>query len=137
MKSATQIQKLQKLFTGIALAAILLLPVVSYAEPCTAPGIPPDCTPDTTTDFKSLVTGIVGIMNVIQNFLVALSVFIIIWGTFRYLIASGDKERLTKAKDVIVYGLLGIVIMYSIMGIIKILLGTFQFTGGKPLIPQL
>lgn len=118
----TKIQKNKKILAVGAVFVVLLLPLISFAA---------------ATNFKALVTSVVGIMNIVQNFLVALSVFIIIWGTFRYLIASGDKERLTKAKDVIVYGLLGIVIIYSIMGIIQILLGTFQFTGGKPLIPQL
>jgi len=136
--------KLQKLFAaGAILAVVLFLPVfplivsADYWNPTTKTCVVSTTQNDPPCGLKGLVYGIVDIINLLQNFLVALSVFIIIWGTFRYLIASGDKERLTKAKDVIVYGLLGIVIIYSIMGIIQILLGTFQFTGGRPPIPQL
>ncbi len=90
----------------------------------------------TVTDFKSLVTAVVDIINMVIYFLIDLSVFIMIWGIFRYLIASGDKERLTKAKDVIVYGLIGIVVMYSIVGIINVLLTTIVFNTSQPTIPK-
>ncbi|HEY4496314.1 MAG TPA: hypothetical protein VJC04_03090 [Candidatus Paceibacterota bacterium] len=113
----------QKLLTILALGSVFLLPISVGAA---------------ITDLKSLATSIIEIINLIQKFLVALSVFIIIWGIFRYLIVSDDKERLTKAKDVIVYGLLGIVIMYSIVGIIALLLSTLAFDKTNlPPIPQL
>ena len=63
MRKNIKIQKFQNLLAGAVLAAVLLLPVVSYAEPCTAPGIPPDCTPAAATDFKSLVNKIIENIN--------------------------------------------------------------------------
>ncbi len=122
MNSFAKLSKFQKLFAGIVLAAVLLSPVSAWAA---------------VTDLKSLVNAFIDIINLIQKFLVALSIFIIIWGTFRYLVASGDKERLTQARDVIVYGLLGIVIMYTIIGIIGVLLNTIKVDSTNlPTIPQ-
>lgn len=143
MKFLSKLSKLQKTFAAVALAAVLLvlvLPMVvsaDYWNPTTK-----KCETSATVkeppckDLKGLINGIIDIINLIQKFLVALSIFIIIWGTFRYLVASGDKERLTKARDVIVYGLLGIVIMYTIIGIIAVLLNTIKVDGALPPIPQ-
>mgnify|MGYP001577044543 CR=1 FL=1 len=143
-----KLQKFQRIFATAILAAVLLLPVLPIAvsadywdgSKCVTSSTQnmPAC-PATTgvRDLKSLINAFIGIINLIQKFLVALSIFIIIWGTFRYLVASGDKERLTKARDVIVYGLLGIVIMYTIIGIIAVLLNTFKVDSTSlPPIPQ-
>ena len=142
MDKFTKLSNFQKLFAGVALAAVLLLPVLptvvladywdAAAKKCVV-----SATKEPPCGLKGLVYGIVDILNLIQIFLIALSIFIIIWGTFRYLVASGDKERLTKARDVIVYGLLGIVIMYTIIGIIALLLNTFKVDSTSlPSIPQ-
>ena len=55
---------------------------------------------------------------------------------FRYLIVSGDEKRLSEAKDVIVYGLLGILVMYLILGLVNILILTFTLNNAQPVIPQ-
>lgn len=83
-----------------------------------------------------LVKGIIDIINLLRTFLIALSVAIIIWGVFRYLIVSGDEKRLSEAKDVIVYGLLGILVMYLILGLVNILILTFTLNNAQPVIPQ-
>jgi len=87
-------------------------------------------------NLKDFATGLVSIINFLNNFLIAISAAIIIFGIFRYLVASGDKDRLSKARDVIVYGLLGVLIMYSIMGLLNILIGTFVFNNTAIPIPK-
>ena len=148
MDKFTKLSNLQKLFAGVVLAAVLLspvFPVAVHADWWNGTTCVTDATKDTppcpattkVTDLKSLINAFIVIINLVQKFLIALSIFIIIWGTFRYLVASGDKERLTKARDVIVYGLLGIVIMYTIIGIIALLLNTFKVDSTSlPSIPQ-
>jgi|SRR3989344_5333514 len=136
MKSATQIQNFQKLFAGIALAAVLLLPVVSYAEPCISPGNPVNCTPAATTDFKSLVNKIIENINYLMVLVVGLAVFVFIWGIFRYFVAGANEKKVEEARNVLIYGLLGIFIMLSVWGLVNILINTFGFTATQPPIPR-
>src|SRR3989338_8560006 len=126
MRKNIKIQKFQKLLAGAVLAAVLLLPVVSYAEPCTAPGIPPDCPPAAATDFKSLVNKIIENINYLIVLVVGLAVFVFIWGIFKYFVAANEK-KVEEARNVLIYGLLGIFIILSVWGLVNILIGTFSF----------
>ena len=136
MKSATQIQNFQKLFAGIALAAVLLLPVVSYAEPCISPGNPVNCPPAATTDFKSLVNKIIENINYLMVLVVGLAVFVFTWGIFKYFVAGANEKKVEEARNVLIYGLLGIFIMLSVWGLVTILINTFGFTATQPPIPR-
>ena len=137
MRKNIKIQKFQKLLAGAVLAAVLLLPVVSYAEPCTAPGIPPDCTPAAATDFKSLVNKIIENINYLMVLVVGLAVFVFIWGIFRYFVAGANEKKVEEARNVLIYGLLGIFIMLSVWGLVNILINTFGFTATtQPTIPR-
>jgi len=136
MRKNIKIQKFQKLLAGAVLAAVLLLPVVSYAEPCTAPGIPPDCTPAAATDFKSLVNKIIENINYLMVLVVGLAVFVFIWGIFKYFVAGANEKKVEEARNVLIYGLLGIFIMLSVWGLVNILINTFGFTATQPPIPR-
>ena len=138
MKKNIKIQKFQKLFAGIALAAVLLLPVVSYAETCTEPGIPPDCTPADTTDFKSLVSNITtGILAPLIPLIIGLAVVVFLWGVLRFIVAAGDVKKREEGRNFIIWGLIGITIMLSIWGLVKILTDTLNLDNTAPAIPQL
>ena len=134
-----KIQKFQKLFAGVALAAVLfipLIPSVSYAAPCTAPNTPPGCTV-AVTDFKSLVNKIIDNINYLVVLVIGLAVFVFIWGIFKYFVAGADEKKVEEAKNVLLFGLLGIFIMFSVWGLVNIIINTFDF-GNKtqPTIPQ-
>ena len=123
MKSATQIQNFQKLFAGIALAAVLLLPIISFAA---------------TTDFKSLVSGITtGILAPLIPLIIGLAVVVFLWGVLRFIVAAGDVKKREEGRNFIIWGLIGITIMFSIWGLVKILTDTLNLDKTPPAIPQL
>jgi predicted PurR-regulated permease PerM len=64
------------------------------------------------------------ILNYIIPVLVALATVYFIWGVIQYLI-SGDEDKRKKAKEVILYGLIGLFIIISFWGIIKLVSDTF------------
>ena len=123
MKSATQIQNFQKLFAGIALAAVLLSPIISFAA---------------TTDFKSLVSGITtGILAPLIPLIIGLAVVVFLWGVLRFIVAAGDVKKREEGRNFIIWGLIGITIMFSIWGLVKILTDTLNLDKTPPAIPQL
>lgn len=122
MNSFTKLQKFQKIFTGAALAAIWLLPISVWAA---------------VTDFKSLVNAIITNINYLITLVVGLAVFVFIWGIFKYFVAGADEKKVEEARNVLVFGLLGIFIMLSVWGLVNILIKTFDFgTTTQPSPPQ-
>ena len=122
MNSPVKLSNLQKLFAGVILAAVLLSPVLVWAQ---------------ITDFKSLVNKIIDNINYLVALVIGLAAFVFIWGIFKYFVAGADEKKVEEAKNVLLFGLLGIFIMFSIWGLVNIIINTFDF-GNKtqPTIPQ-
>lgn len=75
---------------------------------------------------NSLLNGIVG--TILQPlvelmFVVALAVFF--WGIIEFIMKSSTDEGREKGKKNIMYGVIGMFIMFSVYGIISIITGTF------------
>ena len=65
------------------------------------------------------------ILNPLIGLVFAVAFLIFFWGIFQFIRAAGsDKER-GEAKKKITYGLLGMFIMFSAYGLIRIILTTF------------
>jgi len=121
--NSVKIKKSQKLFAGIALAAVLLSPIISFAA---------------TTDFKSLVSGITtGILAPLIPLIIGLAVVVFLWGVLRFIVAAGDVKKREEGRNFIIWGLIGITIMFSIWGLVKILTDTLNLDKTPPAIPQL
>ena len=122
MNSPVKLSNLQKLFAGVILAAVLLSPVLVWAQ---------------ITDFKSLVNKIIDNINYLVVLVIGLAVFVFIWGIFKYFVAGADEKKVEEAKNVLLFGLLGIFIMFSIWGLVNIVINTFDFKNKtQPTIPQ-
>lgn len=62
------------------------------------------------------------ILNPVIILLFALATIMFLWGVIQYVIGSqGDTGKLEKAKNVILYGIIGMFIMASAWGIVEIL----------------
>ena len=116
----------------ISLSYVLLTPVLSFATnhnpPCTADS-GKICNPlgDTVADFptfiKNLLTGVIQIGIPI----VALAV---IYSGFLFVKARGNSEELTKAKDALLYTLIGAAILLGSWAIAQMISATI--TGIAP-----
>ena len=76
--------------------------------------------------------GIVGIISIFNNILsmiipvlVALAVVYFIWGVIQYLLV-GNEEKKKKAKEVIFSGLIGLFVIISFWGIIRVISNTID-----------
>ena len=68
----------------------------------------------TNTPLKSTINAII---QVILGFLGLLAVIIILWGGFIWMTAMGDEEKTKKAKDLIIAGIIGIIIILAAFAI--------------------
>lgn len=76
--------------------------------------------------FKSLVDSIVGALNtVIVPVIFALAFLAFIWGVLNnFILHPGDEKRRMTGRQFILWGLLGMVLLFSIWGVVNLLLST-------------
>lgn len=68
----------------------------------------------------------------------AIAFIIFIWGIFTYFIAGGaNEEKRAEGKQLAFWGLIGFFVMFSVWGLVNILVGTLgPDTGARPCVPQ-
>ena len=71
-------------------------------------------------------TGVIGLLNtVVVPVIFALAFLAFIWGMVNYFFLHGDDEtKRREGKQFILWGLIGLVILFSVWGIVNILLST-------------
>ena len=121
MKKAFRIAS--EIATGIAETATLLagramgLSVTEGAEAARADGMPTELIGDNGifNRITSLILMIIG----------AVSVIMLIFGGFRYVVSGGDAKKVADAKNTILYAIIGLVISLLAYAIVRFVIQTF------------
>ena len=59
--------------------------------------------------------------------LLAASAFVVfVWGVFEFILHAGDEAKRAEGKRAILWGIIGLVIIFGAFGIINLALGTFN-----------
>ena len=77
------------------------------------------CDEDGTENFGVVIRRIINIFSVVVG---AVSVIMVIIGGFRYVVSGGDSSNISKAKNTILYALVGMVIVLFAQVIIRFIL---------------
>ena len=75
---------------------------------------------------------VVQIVNPLILLLAACAFVVFVWGVFEFIAHAGDETKRTEGKKAIMWGIIGLVIIFGAYGIINLALGTF----GIPAIPK-
>ena len=73
---------------------------------------------------KSLTEMLQTVVNIVLSVLGIIAVIVIIIGGFTYMTSAGDAAKLTKAKNTILYGIVGLVIALLAYAIVNFVLST-------------
>lgn len=71
------------------------------------------------------------IENNIVPLLITLATAYFLWGVLSYMMAAGDEKKLTEARYYILYGLIGLFVIVSMWGLVKLAVNTFIGSGGE------
>ena len=74
-------------------------------------------------DETTLASNVTGIINAFIGALGIVAVIIIIIGGINYMTSSGDAAKVKKAKDTILYGVIGLVICVLAFAIVNFIAG--------------
>ncbi|MCR4276082.1 MAG: hypothetical protein NUV90_01725 [Candidatus Parcubacteria bacterium] len=69
---------------------------------------------------------VVQIIDPIILLLAAVAFVVFLWGVFEFIAHAGDETKRKEGKSAILWGLVGLVIIFGAYGIINIALGTFN-----------
>lgn len=122
--------------SAVALSFVLTSPV--GAETVPGGGVSGGAVSARGDDQPTELFGDMGIFKQITNialFLIgAISVIMIIFGGFRYIISGGDSANVTAAKNTIMYAIVGIIVALLAYAAVDFVIGVFSggsgFSGG-------
>ena len=80
---------------------------------------------DTPKNLTEFVDNFIKVLGPVTFFVAGLGFFGLVTGLLKYVGAGGDEERLGKAKQLIVYGLIGMFIMFSFWALAQIIAKTY------------
>mgnify|MGYP001617792651 FL=1 len=84
------------------------------------------------TSFDSLVVLVDGILEKLVPIFIAIAVIVLLVAIVRYITAGEDEEKRSKAKSLMIYGIIGLFVMISLWGLVAILSGTFNLDKDIP-----
>lgn len=107
-------------------------PLVALAQSPTA---------QSCTAADGTITGIIcyigSLFNLLIPFAITLGILYFVWGVITFMI-SADEEQKTKGRDKMIYGIIGLAVIVSVWGLVRILVKSFgidKSTGGTITIP--
>ena len=78
------------------------------------------------------------IINPIIVFMMALAILMFVWGVVEFLMnqGGGEEKAIANGKQHILWGLIGLLIMVSVFGIMRLIVNTFGIKGppGTPIV---
>lgn len=74
-------------------------------------------------------TGVIGLLNVVVvPVIFALAFLVFVWGVINYFfLHSGDEQKRAEGRMFVLWGLLGMVVLFSVWGFVNLLLSTLGF----------
>jgi hypothetical protein len=86
---------------------------------------------DALNQFLSKV--VVQIVNPLILLLTAVAFVVFLWGVFEFIANAGEATKRAEGKSAILWGLVGLVIIFGVYGIINLALDTFGITSSVPI----
>ncbi len=84
-----------------------------------------------------IICKIGSILKAAVPLLITLGVIYFIWGVVQYVVAGGEEAR-KKGRDRIIYGLIGLVVVFAMWGLVWLVMETFGVgPGNAPPAPEL
>ena len=83
--------------------------------------------------FATVVGNIIGVVNSAIPLLYALAFLFFLYGIVRYFfLEGGSDEGREKGKKILLYGLIGLTLLFAVWGVVNLLVSTVLYgTGGS------
>ena len=80
----------------------------------------------TLGDILNPTTGTIPqILNIVIPILMVIATIVFIWGIISYILSAGSDERKKEAKNLIIWGLIGLFVIGAMWGLVTVIASTF------------
>ena len=122
----------------IAVAVLFFVPSASAQTPPSVPVCPESGVYSVLCFQAAKFSNVLGaIITLILVLAVAIAIFILLWGAVKWINSGGDKEKVEAARNQIIGGATGLIIILLTFLIINVLLGFFNIDFRLINIPRL
>lgn len=63
---------------------------------------------------------VVNLLNIVFAVLAGIAFISVVYGGFKYVLSQGQPEKIGKAKDIILYSIIGLIVAFSAFGIVNV-----------------
>jgi hypothetical protein len=78
-----------------------------------------------SASLTGIICILIDIVLSVVPLLLALALLVFFWGMAQFILNAGNEEEIKKGKARMVWGILGLFLIFSIAGIITVLMQTF------------
>lgn len=78
---------------------------------------------------REFIIEAIGLVNTATQLLVGIAVLAFFWGIVKFIGHAGDENKQKEGKNIMVWGIVGLFVMLSTWGIIKVLQSELGITG--------
>ena len=115
----------------LSLASILAAPAIVGAQATTDNfGLDSGFTNVATKSDVDVKNAAASIVNIILGFLGIIAVIIILAGGFKWMTAGGNEDKVGEARQMIVQGLIGLVVVFAAWAIASFVVGSLKSATG-------
>lgn len=100
-------------FASLAVASLSLVPLMARAETAACPTNP--------DNLKDLICSAMELVNPVIALLTGLAVVFFVWNVLRFIMSAGDAKGRETAKNGIIYGVVGLFVLFSFWGLVELL----------------
>jgi len=79
----------------------------------------------TSASFPTVVQNIVTILFIVS---VLVALFFLIWGGIKWIMSGGDKAKIESARNTIIGGIIGLILVFLAFFVIQVIAGLFGIT---------
>lgn len=121
VRGQTIFSKYNKVFLAVSL--VLVLPVMVFAVDFV------DLSKPENANLTNFVNNFIKVLNYLVPFITGFSFFGFVTGVLKYVNAGGDSERLGQGKQFMIYGLIGLLVVFSYWGLAKLIANSYFSVG--------
>ncbi len=88
------------------------------------------------TDLNSLVSFVIGYINVGIYLIISFATIVFVYNIVRYFIVKTDEKR-SEASQYLLYSIIGLAVIISFWGLVNVVTNTFGLVNVRPSIEQL
>lgn len=90
-----------------------------------------------TSNFKRVVEEVVSVLVIVAPLLFVLTVLMFFWGLSKFILNSGNEADLTKGKNYMIWGIIGLFVLLSAGAIINLVSGDLGLGGNSGILPTI